>query len=753
MTPLPQDAEVSLADQVALTTGADFWTTRAVGPVPSMLLVDGPHGVRKQAGSTDHLGLASSIPATCFPPAVALAQTWDPALARRVGEALGDEAAAAGVSVLLGPGINIKRDPRCGRNFEYFSEDPLLTGELGVGWVQGLQSRGVGASLKHFAANNAETDRMRVSADVDARTLREVYLRAFERVVTRAQPWTVMCSYNRINGVYAAENEWLLSTVLRGEWGFDGVVVSDWGAVRDRVAAVRAGLDLEMPGTGARTDATVLAAARADDAVRTAVVRAADRVARLAARAADADRPAGPPDLDAHHALAREVAGRAVVLLQNEGDLLPLAPSTPLAVVGEFARTPRYQGGGSSRVNATRVDVPLEEIRALAGDAPVTFAPGFTLDGSGDPAALRTEAVEAAAAAGTAVVFLGLTEDDESEGFDRTHLDIPAEQFDLLRAVVATQPRTVVVLAHGGVVRLTDVAATAPAVLDAALLGQAGGGAIADVLFGAVNPSGRLAETVPLRLEDVPAFPGYPGEHGHDSYGERVFVGHRWYDARGLEVAFPFGHGLSYTAFEYADLELTSSDAAVSVRLTVTNTGSRSGREVVQVYAGLPASEVARPPRSLVAFTGVTLDAGESRRIEVLVERGDLAVWEVRADRWGVEGGEYVLAVGASSRDLRLTGSVPVTGDAVDAPFTRESTVGDLLADRAAGPLVRQLFAGFLPSAPEDGGSGRSTNLERMVASLPLDRLPTFARGAIDDAQLDQLLEYANGLRAAGDRP
>ena len=753
MTPLPQDAEVPLADQVALTTGADFWTTRAVGSVPSMLLVDGPHGVRKQAGSTDHLGLASSIPATCFPPAVALAQTWDPALAQRVGEALGDEAAAAGVSVLLGPGINIKRDPRCGRNFEYFSEDPLLTGALGVAWVRGLQSRGVGASLKHFAANNAETDRMRVSADVDARTLREVYLRAFERVVTRAQPWTVMCSYNRINGVYAAENEWLLSTVLRGEWGFDGVVVSDWGAVRDRVAAVRAGLDLEMPGTGARTDAMVLAAAEADDAVRTAVERAAERIARLAARAARPDGAPGAPDLDAHHALAREVAGRAVVLLQNEGDLLPLAPGASVAVVGEFARTPRYQGGGSSRVNATRVDVPLEEIRALAGIDAVTFAPGFALDGSGDAASLRAEAVAAAGAADSAVVFLGLTEEDESEGFDRTHLDLPPEQLELLRAVVAVQRRTVVVLAHGGVVRLTEVAAAAPAVLDAALLGQAGGGAVADVLFGAVNPSGRLAETVPLRLEDVPAFPGYPGEHGHDSYGERVFVGHRWYDARGLDVAFPFGHGLSYTAFGFTDLELTSSDAGVTVGLTVTNTGSRSGREVVQVYAGLPTSEVARPPRSLAAFADVTLDAGESRRIEVLVERGDLALWDVRADRWVVESGEYEIAVGASSRDLRLTAGVTVDGDVVDAPFTRGSTVGDLLGDPAAGPVVRQLFAGFLPSPPEDGAPFRSTNLERMIASLPLDRLPTFARGAIDDAQLEQLLEYANGLRAGADRP
>ncbi|MBJ7450803.1 MAG: glycoside hydrolase family 3 C-terminal domain-containing protein, partial [Blastococcus sp.] len=452
---------------------------------------------------------------------------------------------------------------------------------------------------KHFAANNAETDRMRVSADVDARTLREVYLRAFERVVTRAQPWTVMCSYNRINGVYAAENEWLLSTVLRGEWGFDGVVVSDWGAVRDRVAAVRAGLDLEMPGTGARTNAMVLAAAEADDAVRTTVERAAERIARLAARAARPDGAPGAPDLDAHHALAREVAGRAVVLLQNEGDLLPLAPGASLAVVGEFARTPRYQGGGSSRVNATRVDVPLEEIRALAGTGAVTFAPGFALDGSGDAASLRAEAVAASGAADSAVVFLGLTEEDESEGFDRTHLDLPPEQLELLRAVVAVQRRTVVVLAHGGVVRLTEVAAAAPAVLDAALLGQAGGGAVADVLFGAVNPSGRLAETVPLRLEDVPAFPGYPGEHGHDSYGERVFVGHRWYDARGLDVAFPLGHGLSYTTFGFTDLELTSSDAGVTVGLTVTNTGSRSGREVVQVYAGLPTSEVARPPRSL----------------------------------------------------------------------------------------------------------------------------------------------------------
>ncbi|MGV9800708.1 glycoside hydrolase family 3 C-terminal domain-containing protein [Mycobacterium sp. NPDC003449] len=714
---------LSIDQQAALGSGATFWTTKAVGDLPALVLTDGPHGVRMQSGgATDHLGIGSSEPATCFPPAVGLAQAWDPELVRRVGEALGDECRTLGVHVLLGPGVNIKRDPRCGRNFEYYSEDPLLSGILGAAWVGGVQSRGVAASLKHFAVNNAEHDRMRASSDLDARTLREIYLRAFERVVGEAAPWTVMCSYNRINGVYATENSWLLTELLRDEWGFDGVVVSDWGAVRDRVAAVAAGLDLEMPATGGVTDADVVAAVHAGALDPATVARAAGRAARLVTRTIENTCSTASFDADVHHRLAREAAARAIVLLKNDGDVLPLAASR-LAVIGPFAQTPRYQGGGSSHVNPTRVDIPLDEIRRLAPGHQVTYSPD------------AATAVADARAAEAAIVFLGLPAEAESEGFDREHIDLPAEQLQLLRAVVEAQPRTVVILTHGGVVRLDEVADLAPAILDGALLGQAGGGALADVLFGVVNPSGRLAETVPVRLADVPAYLNFPSEHGHTRYGERIFVGYRWYDARDLAVTFPFGHGLSYTRFEYSDLDVS---ADLTVRLRVRNAGARAGREVLQVYAGLPGSAVSRPPRWLVGFTDAMLAPGEHRDVEIPVSRTDLAYW---ADRWLVESGDYTISVGASSRDLRLHTTVRVDGDETRAPFTAESPLGEILADPAAAPVA---IAALRDAVPGGGDGALGTDLLQLVASIPVGRLVGFSAGRIGRDQLDALLASVN---------
>ncbi|WP_444963200.1 glycoside hydrolase family 3 C-terminal domain-containing protein [Nocardiopsis sp. M1B1] len=746
--PNPDLSGLTPAEKASLSSGADFWTTKAVGDVPSLVLTDGPHGVRRQAGATDHLGLSESLPATCFPPAVGLSQSWDPDLVARVGAALGAEAGALGVDVLLGPGINIKRDPRGGRNFEYFSEDPVLTGVLGGAWVSGLQSTGVGASLKHFAANNAEHDRMRSSSDVDPRTLREIYLRAFQKVVRTSAPWTVMCSYNRINGVYASENHWLLTTVLRQEWGFDGVVVSDWGAVQDRPAAVAAGLDLEMPGDGGASDARLLAAVEDGACSAQDVDTAASRVAALAARARGSrrDRAAdsaptpevGAREVEAHHALAREVASRCVVLLKNDGALLPLAPGGSVAVIGGFARNPRYQGGGSSHVNPTRVDVPLEEIRALAGSGAVAFAAGYAADARGDAepgdaTELREEAVRAATDADTAVVFLGLAEHQESEGFDREHIELPAEQLDLLAAVVRAQPRTVVVLSHGGVLRLAPVADLAPAVLDGALLGQAGGGAVADVLFGRVNPSGRLGETVPVRLQDTPAYLNFPGENSAVLYGEGLYVGYRWYDARDMEVAFPFGHGLSYTSFAYSDLELEQDGAGITAHLTVTNTGDRAGREVVQFYVAKPDSAVSRAPRELKGFTGVTLEPGSSERVSVLLPREDLAYWEVRADRWVVEGGEYVVSAGASSRDLRATAAVAVEGDALRLPVTLDSTLGEVMADPGAAALLAQAFTP--PAAAEGSDNAMGMDMARMMASIPIRRLASFGPTGLDELE------------------
>jgi beta-glucosidase len=613
---------------------------------------------------------------------------------------------------------------------------------MGTGWVRGLQEQGVGASLKHFALNNQEHDRMRSSSDVDPRPLRELYLRSFERVVRDAQPWTVMCSYNKVNGVQAAHDPFLLTRVLREEWGFEGLVVSDWGAVVDRVRSVAAGLDLQMPGGDSGADAAV-ASAVADGALAPAALNAvAARMARLARRAHAAREAGATFDAELHHALARHVAGRAIVLLKNDGALLPLAASGSIAVIGEFARTPRYQGGGSSHVNPTKLDVPIEQLRETAPDARIDFAAGFTVDGSGADEALEAEAVRIAGQADVAVLFLGLDATQESEGFDREHLELPEEQLALLEQVVAAQPKTVVVLSHGGVLRLAPVAALAPAIVDGALLGQAGGGAIADVLFGAVNPSGRLAETVPVRLQDTPAYLNFPGESSHVRYGEGLFIGYRWYDARELDVAFPFGHGLSYTSFRYDGLQLEESGDGIRARVTVTNTGDREGREVVQAYVSLPESAVQRPLRWLGGFASVELEPGESETVELVIEGRDLAYWDVALDRFVVEPGDYTVAVGASSRDLRLEGEIELDGEEVRAPLTMESTLGEVLAHPIAGELVGRQLAS-LPVAQADG-AGLGMDMMRMMMSVPIDRIVMFAQGQVSREQLEQLIAAAN---------
>jgi beta-glucosidase len=712
---------LSIDEQISLTTGAGFWETVALKDVPSIMMTDGPHGLRKQMAETDHLGIAPSVPATCFPPAVALGQTWDADLAERVGAALAEEAQAQGVSVLLGPGINIKRDPRCGRNFEYVSEDPILSGAIGMAWVRGLQGGGVGASLKHFALNNQEHDRMRVSSDVDERTMREIYLRAFEQVVRDAQPWTVMCSYNRINGVHAAHNRWLLTEVLRDEWGFEGAVISDWGAVSDKVASIAAGLDLQMPGPDAEAAKAVAAAVDRSELDPAVVARAAARIIALARRATDAKRDGVVVDIDSHHALAHEAAAAAIVLLKNDRSLLPLQRTGTIAVIGEFAAKPRYQGGGSSHVKATRIDVALDEIRSQAGPAQVTYSAGFSTRG-GDAEALRADAVSSARNADTAVLFLGLGSADESEGFDRDHINLPSVQLELLRAVLEVQPNTVVVLSHGGVVRLADGVTQAPAVLDGALLGQAGGSAIADVLFGKVNPSGKLAETVPQRIEDVPAWLAFPVERGSVRYAEGIYVGYRWYAARDLEVTFPFGHGLSYTTFEYSDLSVSADDAGITVRVTVANTGDRAGREVVQVYTALADSEIGRPLKELKGFGSVHLEPGESRVVEIRIARRELASWDVRVNAWSVEGGDYDVHVGASSRDIRVSATVLVPADDVFVPLTFESSFAEVSAHPIAGPAFAARFAqaGMPESDSSDNELGM--DLAKMAASIPIGR-------------------------------
>lgn len=743
-------ADLNLEEKASLTSGLNFWHTKPVERVgiPSIMMTDGPHGLRKQAGTGDHLGLGSSVPATCFPPAVGLGSSWDVELVDRVGRALGVETSIEDVAVLLGPGINIKRSPLCGRNFEYFSEDPLVSGVLGAAFVKGVQSQGVGTSLKHFAANNQETDRMRASSDIDPRPLREIYLRGFERVVRDAQPWTVMCSYNRINGVYASEDPWLLTRVLRDEWGFEGLVVSDWGAVNDRVKGLPAGLDLEMPSSNGRTDAELVAAVRSGELDESALDVAAGRVIDLVRKArAGAGKMAGPLDVDAHHALAREAAGRSIVLLKNEDGILPLAKDATLAVIGAFAEKPRYQGAGSSLINPTRLDTALEEIRALA-TGEVAYAPGFSLAADVDEShatRLRDEAVAAASAAEVVVLFLGLPARLESEGYDRDDIDLPAEQLAVLDAVREVNPNVVVVLSNGGVVAL-PFAEDVPAILEGWLLGQAGGGATADVLFGEVNPSAKLTETIPLRLSDAPAYLDFPGEFGHVRYGEGLFVGYRWYDARDLDVAYPFGHGLSYTTFSYTDAAASvTADGDIEVRVTVTNTGERDGREIVQVYTSLPGSTVQRPVRELTGFASVALAAGASAEVIVPVRRADLAYWDIRVDGWVVEGGRYTVDVGASSRDIRASVSVAVDGDSLRLPLSRESSLAEVLAHPVVGEMVQgalqQMMAGMdgLESVMPEGVS-----MEKMMLSFPIGRMSMMGGDQISPEMIDGLIAMAN---------
>lgn len=758
-------AALSLADRAGLGSGRNFWQTKEVGDVPSVTLTDGPHGLRKQTGGVDHLGLAGSVPATCFPPAAGLSQSWDPDLVGRIGAALAEEAQAEDVQVLLGPGVNIKRSPLGGRNFEYYSEDPHLAGVLGTAWVTGLQDGGVGASLKHFALNNQEHDRMRASSDVDPRPMREIYLRAFRRIVEDAEPWTVMCSYNAVNGVPVRHSRELLTDILRGEWGFDGVVVSDWGAVGGRLRSVAAGLDLQMPSDGGAADAEVVTAVSNGQLDEDVVTVAAERVAALARRATAARREASFDDATAekHHALAREAAARSVVLLKNDDadgrHILPIAASGvtgSVAVIGPFAETPRYQGGGSSHVNPTRVDSPLELLKERLA-APVTYAAGFTTDGSGRDSGLLAEAVEDAANADIAVVFLGLSPDQESEGFDRTDLSLPPEQLGLLRAVRAVQERVVVVLSHGGALDLGEVSDLAPAVLDANLLGQGGGAGIADVLTGEVNPSGKLTETLPARLADTPAYLDFPGEHGHVRYSEGLFVGYRWYDARNLRVAYPFGHGLSYTTFGYDDVFGQPDDDGdgITVTVGVTNTGHRAGRDVVQAYVSVPGSDQFRAPKVLAGFGSVTLEPGERGEIEIHLDRRDLEYWDVRVNRFVLEPGRYVVHVGASSRDLRDSVEVDLEGEEVHVPLTLESTLGEALAVPAVAESLGDALGGMAGGDGEsggEGGDGLGVDMAKMMASIPLDRIVTFSGGAVTREQLQELLERVNAGGNTGRR-
>lgn len=748
-------AELTLREKVSLVLGSDFWHTAAVPRlgVPSVMVADGPHGLRKQPEEADHVGIGGSVPATCFPTAAGLGSSWDPALTRAVGEALGAEARALGVSVVLGPGVNMKRSPLCGRNFEYFSEDPLLAGELASSMVAGLQANGVGASVKHFAANNQEDDRLRVSAVVDERTLREIYLPAFERVVVDARPWTVMAAYNKVNGTYASEHSWLLTTVLRDEWAFGGLVVSDWGAVHDRVAALVAGLDLEMPPALGHSDVAVERAITSGELAMEVLDAAVRRVLELVARSQPALADAGTEfDVDAHHALARRAAAESAVLLKNDGSILPLqlAAGSTVAVVGAFATTPRYQGAGSSQVNPTRLDVPIDELRASLGpNVAVLHAAGFSLESDEPDPELLAEAARVAARADVVVMFLGLPDSAESEGFDRTHLELPANQIAAIDAVAAADRPVIAVLANGSVVRIAPWADKVQAILECWLAGQAAGGAVADVLTGAATPSGKLGETVPLRLKDTPSYLNFPGDTQQVRYGEGLFIGYRGYDALDLGVDYPFGFGLSYTTFSVGPPEVRTTgsvageDLAVDVTVVVTNTGLRAGAEVIQLYVEDPECSVSRPLRELRAFGKVFLQPGESCPVVMRLDARAFSFWSVSLGRWVVEAGTFILHVGTSSRHLPHAHPMHLDAPPFAPPLDRDSTLHEWLAD----PEGARLLTARLASGSGAGGAMVEPEMIRVIGTMPLSTLANFGIAGLTHDDLDSLVAQ---FRASG---
>ena len=665
-------ARLTLEEKCSLLSGAGTFKTRSLPRrgVPELWLSDGPHGLRKQAGAADHLGLNPSLPATCFPTACTVANSWNPALGQRIGRALGEEAVAQGVGVLLGPGLNIKRNPLCGRNFEYFSEDPYLSGRMACAYVRGIQDKGIAACPKHFAANSQELRRMASDSIVDERTLREIYLRAFEIVVRQGTPRSIMSSYNRVNGTYANESEWLLHDVLRGEWGFGGAVVTDWGGSNDHVAGVRAGSTLEMPAPGSDSVRELVRAVRRGELEESVVDARVDELLELALASDATLRVAhGGFDADAHHALAREAAGQGMVLLKNEGGVLPLAAEARVAIIGDFANKPRFQGAGSSAVNATRKDSILGLVGKSGIDC-VGYEPGFNRAGEADPV-LVERAVSLASTADVAVVCLGLTELQESEGADRTDMRLPANQLELLDAVSAAAPKVVVVLFAGSVVE-TPWRERCDALLLAGLGGQAGAGAILDVLAGRICPSGKLAETWPERYGDVPSSGYWPGCGRTAEYREGLYVGYRYYDTAGVPVAFPFGFGLSYTSFSYSGARIEEQDehgAPAELSVVVTNEGGVAGTEIVQVYSAKPGARVFRAAQQLCGFARVTLGPGEARRVRIELDARALSYWNVRTHDWEVEPGEYELRVSASSRDVRQVVKVSAEGTSAPDPY------------------------------------------------------------------------------------
>lgn len=749
-------SQMTLEEKASMCSGADFWHTEAVERlgIPASMVSDGPHGLRKQELEGDHLGVNDSIQAVCFPAGCATAASFNRELLTQMGETLGEECQAEDVSVILGPAVNIKRSPLCGRNFEYYSEDPFVASEAAGALIHGIQSKNVGTSIKHFLANNQETRRMSSDSRIDERTLREIYLAAFEGAVKQEKPWTVMCSYNKINGTYAAENHKYLTEVLRDEWGFEGYVMSDWGAVNSRVKDLQAGLDLEMPSSGGSNDKLIVGAVQSGELPEKVLDAAVARILNIVFRFEENRDKNAVFDRDRDHETARRIAQETIVLLKNEG-VLPLSEKDEIAFIGKYAKMPRYQGGGSSHINSHKITSALDEVQGMTN---VTYAQGFDDKEDQTDEKLLAEAVEAAKRAKTAVIFAGLPDAFESEGFDRSHMRMPNCQNELIAKVAAVQPNTVVVLHNGSPVEM-PWADQVKGIVEAYLGGQAVGGAVCDVLFGKVNPSAKLPETFPLKLEDNPSYLSYIGEGDMVEYREGIFVGYRYYDKKKMEVLFPFGHGLSYTTFAYSNLR-TDKDSMkdtdiMEVSVDIKNTGNVAGKEVVQLYVADKESTVIRPVKELKGFEKVELAPGETKTVTFKLDKRAFAYYSVKIHDWHVETGAFEIMVGASSADIRVTKEVHVEST-VKIPFvyTTDTTMGDVLKDPRAQEIVKELLKMDIFGGQKDKAESSTASeaisagmSEAMAGFMPLRGALSFGGGGdIDMADIQELVERLNAL-------
>ena len=748
-------AKMTLEEKAAMCSGADFWHTEAVERlgIPAMMVSDGPHGLRKQDQAADNLGVNDSIKAVCFPAGCGTAASFNRELITRMGEALGEECQAEGVGVILGPAVNIKRSPLCGRNFEYYSEDPYVASEMAGALIAGVQSKNVGTSIKHFFANNQEHRRMSSSSEIDERTMREIYLAAFEGAVKKQKPWTVMCSYNKINGVYGAENRWSLTDILRGEWGFDGFVVSDWGAVNDRVPDLEAGLDLEMPSSGGVNDRLIVEAVKDGRLKEEVLDEAVERILNIVYRFEENRDKTAVFDRDKDHELAKKVAEETCVLLKNEDSVLPLQEKAKIAFIGKYAAKPRYQGGGSSHINSHKVTGAWDCVKDWGN---ITFAEGFRDDADQTDEALLKEAVEAAEKAEAAVIFAGLPDSFESEGFDRTHMRMPECQNELIERIAAVQPNTIVVLHNGSPVEM-PWADRVKGILEAYLGGQAVGAAVVDILFGKVNPSGKLPETIPYQLEDNPSYLYYSGEGDRVEYREGVFVGYRYYDKKKMAVRFPFGYGLSYTTFAYSEPKLSAErildSETVTIRVDVTNTGSRAGKETVQLYVSAPDSAVIRPVRELRGFDKIELAPGETKMVSFTLDKRAFAYWNTDIHDWHVESGRYLIQVGGSSRDIAIEQEVYVESTTkLPRHYTMDTTFGDLMDDPEAMELIAPLMhIDFLEKKENEDTTDAAAEAitaemqAAMMKYMPLRGVFSFASGSVTPQQVQEVLDKLNG--------